>query len=74
MHLRLPVGHVLFLRRDTVVIKNGELQPENLKKIRMSVDQLERRMRNKRIHTFADVKTGTIEVNGEFSYEWMRHA
>ena len=32
-------------------------------------------MRNMGIHSFfADVKTGTIEMNGEFGYELMRHA
>ncbi|EGK12599.1 DUF421 domain-containing protein [Kroppenstedtia eburnea] len=64
----------LFLGKATVVIKNGKIQPENLKKLRMSVDQLEGRMRNMGIHSFADVKTGTIEANGEFGYELMRHA
>ncbi|MGF7086462.1 uncharacterized membrane protein YcaP (DUF421 family) [Kroppenstedtia sanguinis] len=43
--------------------------PRKPEKIRMSVDQLEGRMRSKGIHSFADVKTGTIEVNGEFGYE-----
>lgn len=29
----------LFMGKATVVIKNGKIQPENLKKLRMSVDQ-----------------------------------
>ncbi|NHM33905.1 DUF421 domain-containing protein [Bacillus sp. C11] len=56
------------------VISNGELIIDNLKKLRMSVDDLEKRLRIAGISKMEDVKTGTIEVNGQYGYELMPHA
>nr|WP_253298307.1 YetF domain-containing protein [Paenibacillus sp. MSJ-34] len=64
----------LFMGKATPVIKEGKIIPENLKKLRMSVDQLEAKMREKGIESFSDVKTGTIEISGHLGYELMRHA
>jgi uncharacterized membrane protein YcaP (DUF421 family) len=61
----------LLIGKATVVIENGRIIPEHLKKLRMSVDQLEARLRMNGISSFSDVKTGTIEMNGEFGYELM---
>ncbi|GAA4829479.1 hypothetical protein GCM10023310_03010 [Paenibacillus vulneris] len=47
---------------------------DNLKKLRMSVDDLEKRLRIAGISSIRNVKTGTIEDNGEFGYELMPHA
>jgi len=52
-----------------VVIENGTLNVENLKKLRMTVDQLEMRLREKGITKFEDVKTATVEPNGKLGYE-----
>ncbi|MNL47126.1 hypothetical protein D3C87_1698930 [compost metagenome] len=40
----------------------------------MTVDQLEIRLREKGISNFNDVKTATLEPNGQLGYELMRHA
>ncbi|MFH5183983.1 DUF421 domain-containing protein [Paenibacillus sp. TAB 01] len=56
------------------VIFEGTLIVENLKKLRMTVDDLEKRLRIAGIARFQDVKSGTIEDNGEFGYELMPHA
>jgi uncharacterized membrane protein YcaP (DUF421 family) len=53
------------------VISNWEVMIHNLKKLRMSVDDLEKRLRIAGISKIEDVKTGTIEVNGQFGYELM---
>jgi uncharacterized membrane protein YcaP (DUF421 family) len=60
--------------KATLVIKEGKIVTGNLKKIRMSVDQLEAKLREKGISSIADVKLGTIEMNGGLGYELMRHA
>ncbi|OXM82364.1 DUF421 domain-containing protein [Paenibacillus rigui] len=57
-----------------LIISDGNLMIDNLKKLRMSVDDLEQRLRLAGISHFQDVKTGTIERNGEFGYEWMPEA
>lgn len=59
----------------TLVIKNGQILTANLKKLRMSVDQLEAKLREKGILSFTDIKTAaTIEMSGEIGYELMNHA
>jgi len=56
------------------VIINGNLVVSNLKSLRMSVDDLEKRLRIAGISRIEDVKSGTIEDNGELGYELMPHA
>lgn len=57
-----------------VVIENGQIVPNNLRSIRLTVDQLEMRLRQKGIANISDVKTATLESNGQIGYELMRHA
>jgi len=63
-----------FMGKATLVIKNGEIVKGNLKKLRMTVDQLEAKLREKGITSFRDIKTATIEMSGQIGYEWMNHA
>lgn len=51
-----------FMSKATLVIKDGEVLPESLKKLRLSVDQLEAKLRVKGISSFTDVKSATIEI------------
>jgi uncharacterized membrane protein YcaP (DUF421 family) len=55
--------------KSKIVIENGKLDIQNLKKLRLTVDQLEMRMRNQGITKIEDVKTGTLEANGQLGYE-----
>lgn len=57
-----------------IVIENGTLNIQNLKKLRLSVDQLEMRMRNEGIAKIEDVKFATLEPNGLLGYELMDDA
>lgn len=59
----------LITGKSLVVIDNGQIQTANLKKLRMTVDKLEMRLRQHGIKRIADVKTATIEVNGSVGYE-----
>lgn len=52
-----------------LVIREGQLQPQNLKKLRMTVDALEMQLRQQGISNMSDVKTATIEPNGGLGYE-----
>ncbi|MCY8124904.1 DUF421 domain-containing protein [Bacillus spizizenii] len=53
-----------------LVIEDGKLNIENMKKLRLTVDQLEMRMRLHGISSIKDVKNATIEANGQLGYEW----
>jgi uncharacterized membrane protein YcaP (DUF421 family) len=57
-----------------VVIKNGEPEIDTLRKLRLSVDQLEIRLRQQGIEKMSDVKTATLEVNGQLGCELIRQA
>lgn len=55
--------------KSKTVIENGILNVVALKKMRLTVDQLEMRLRNKGISKIEDVKTATLEPNGQLGYE-----
>lgn len=61
-------GHAIIVINDGILIK------ENLKKMRLTVDQLEVRLRQQGILDIKDVKTVTLEANGQIGYELKRHA
>jgi uncharacterized membrane protein YcaP (DUF421 family) len=60
--------------KSKVIIKNGELQLNNLRRLRFTVDQLEMRLRQQGISTITDVKTATLEPNGQIGYELIDEA
>ncbi|MBV6681965.1 DUF421 domain-containing protein [Bacillus thuringiensis] len=55
--------------KPKIIIEDGTLHIENLKKLRMTVDQLEMKLRNNGISRIEDIKTATIEPNGLLGYE-----
>ncbi|MCM3584834.1 DUF421 domain-containing protein [Mesobacillus maritimus] len=55
--------------KSKIVIENGTLKVGQLKKLRLTVDQLEMRLRNQGISNMEDIKTATIEANGLLGYE-----
>ncbi|KAB2393385.1 MULTISPECIES: DUF421 domain-containing protein [Bacillus cereus group] len=60
--------------KSKIVIENGILNVSNLKKMRLTVDQLEMRLRNQGISRIGDVKTATLEPNGQLGYELKEDA
>ena len=64
----------LFIGKATPVIQDGKIITNNLKKLRMSTDQLEARLRENGISSITDVKTASIEITGQLGYELMKHA
>lgn len=55
--------------KAVMVIENGKVNIENLKKLRMTIDRLETRIRQSGISSIQDIKYGTIEVSGLLGYE-----
>lgn len=64
----------LIMGKSKIVIENGELNVKNLKKLRLTVDGLEMRMRNMGLTKLSDIKIGTIEPNGQLGYELKEDA
>mgnify|MGYP001218782064 CR=1 FL=1 len=69
LQVRFNVMEKFISGKSKVVIENGELKTENLKKLQFTVDQLEMRLRQQGINHITDVKTATLETNGQLGYE-----
>ncbi|MCR3920965.1 MAG: DUF421 domain-containing protein [Firmicutes bacterium] len=53
--------------KSTVIIENGQILEENLKKESVTVDELMILLRKKDVFTLADVESAILEKNGELS-------
>ncbi|MDF2819566.1 MAG: putative rane protein [Clostridiales bacterium] len=60
----------LFCGKAVTVIENGQINIKNLKKIRLSVDRLQTRIRQAGISSIDDLNYATIEVSGQLGYEF----
>lgn len=58
----------LIYGKGLVVVENGQINESNLKKLRLTVDMLEVRMRQQNIQHFTDLQWATIEANGQLGY------
>ena len=55
-----------------ILIKDGRLQVDTLRRIRMTVDNLESLLRQKGIANINDLRTCSLEVNGQIGYEFKK--
>jgi uncharacterized membrane protein YcaP (DUF421 family) len=53
----------------TLLIKDGQIMLNNLNKERISIDELHSRLRSKGISSVEDLRTCTLEINGDIGYE-----
>lgn len=58
---------VLFDDKPTILIQNGTILPKNLKKARLSLDELSMLLREQSVFSVADVDYAVFETNGELS-------
>lgn len=54
--------------KSLMVIENGEINENHLKKLRLTVDMLELRLRQQNIQNINDIQWATIETNGQLGY------
>ena len=69
LEIKVDFLETFFSGKAVVVIRNGQLNNNNLRKLRLSIDRLETRMRQAGISSIEDVQTATIEVSGQLGYE-----
>ncbi len=55
--------------KSVAVIENGKPNMKNIKKLRLTADRLEMRLRQNGVRSIEDVKTATIEISGQLGYE-----
>lgn len=69
LELKFDALEVFFSGKAKIVIENGTINMKNLKKMRLTVDRLETRLRQNGVSSIDDVKTATLEVSGQLGYE-----
>ncbi|MED4601645.1 DUF421 domain-containing protein [Paenibacillus validus] len=65
IQLKVEGLETLITGKPVIVIRNGQLIPENMKKVKLSVDKLEQRLRQAGIANISDVEWATLEVSGQ---------
>jgi uncharacterized membrane protein YcaP (DUF421 family) len=60
--------------KSKVLIEKGQLNEKNLKKIRMTVDQLEMSLRQASVTSISDVEMATLEPNGQLGFVLKSYA
>jgi uncharacterized membrane protein YcaP (DUF421 family) len=69
LQLRWSLFQRLVKGRAVIVIQDGRVQVQNLKKLRLTIEALEMSLREEGISRISDVKTATFEPNGMIGYE-----
>lgn len=69
LEIKVDFLETIFSGKAVVVIEDGKPNIKNLKKLRLSIDRLETRLRQAGISSIEDVKYATIEVSGQLGYE-----
>lgn len=65
---RIAVGN------EKVIVTDGIIDENNMKKLRLTKDELYSRLRQKGIGKIKDVKKATLETNGELGFELTKAA
>ena len=66
--IKIDVLEKLITGRSKILIQNGELQKDTLKKLRLSVDQLEMKLRQNQIRSISDIEEATLEPSGQLGF------
>ncbi|WP_316568781.1 YetF domain-containing protein [Neobacillus sp. YIM B06451] len=69
MQVKSNVMEKFITGKAKLIIKNGELDTKTMRKLRITVDQLEMRLRIHGVSNINDIKNASLEVNGELGYE-----
>lgn len=68
VQLKWPFLEQVFTGKAVIVIENGKIKMDNLRKLRMTVEQLEIHLRQASVTRIGEVKYATIEPNGQLGY------
>src|SRR5699024_4987841 len=64
----------LITGKSKVMIENGTVNEQNMKKVRMTVDQLEMNLRMKNVKNIDDVEWATLEPNGQVGFSLKKES
>ncbi|WP_171016995.1 DUF421 domain-containing protein [Pseudalkalibacillus caeni] len=71
LQIHFPKIKNLILGQPTLLIENGEINRKNLKKARMSDEELEMMLRINKINDMSKVKNATLEISGKIGVELL---
>jgi uncharacterized membrane protein YcaP (DUF421 family) len=74
LEMKFNIFEKFMTGKSKMVISNGNLEVKTLRKLRLTVDKLEMLLRQQGITKISDVKSATIEANGQLGYELMPDA
>ncbi|WP_186576057.1 DUF421 domain-containing protein [Aquibacillus kalidii] len=66
--LRFDKAETFIYGKSKLVIEDGKIMEKNLRKLRLTVDMLELRLRQQNVQSIADVKWATVESNGQLGF------
>lgn len=66
--LKFDILESIIYSKSVMVIENGQVNEKNLKKLRLTVDMLEVRLRQQSVQNISDLQWATIESNGQLGY------
>ncbi|ASK60752.1 DUF421 domain-containing protein [Virgibacillus phasianinus] len=64
----------LITGKSKILIENGTINEKNIGKLRMTVDQLEMKLRQKNVTKISDVEWATLEPNGQMGFSLKKEA
>ena len=68
VQIKWDAAETFLTGRAKIVIENGVVHQQNLKKLKLSIDKLEMRLRQSGIENIHDVQWATIEPSGQIGY------
>jgi len=66
--LKINVLENIITGKSKVLIEDGQLNVKTLKRLRMTVDQLEMKLRQRNVSKISDVEWATLEPNGQLGF------
>ncbi|MFC4321768.1 DUF421 domain-containing protein [Litchfieldia salsa] len=66
--LKFDVLETFIYGKSLLIVENGQINKKNLKKLRLTVDMLEVRLRQQSVQNISDLQWATIESNGQLGY------
>ena len=71
LQIRFPLLRKAVYGVPTVLIQNGELNMSNMKKVKMTTNQLDMRLRMLGVRNIKDIKTAILEPSGQLSISFV---
>jgi uncharacterized membrane protein YcaP (DUF421 family) len=66
--LKFDILETFIYGKSLLIVENGQVNKKNLKKLRLTVDMLEVRLRQQSVQNISDLQWATIESNGQLGY------